>query len=63
MRRDTKYNLLYIERNDIWYRTPEHWKENNDAIIENLERIDQELIELRQRIDRLERLSRGSEWD
>ena len=63
MRRDTKYNLLYIERNDKAWRTPEYWKENNDAIIENLERIDQELNELKQRVERLERLSRGSEWD
>ena len=63
MRRDTKYNLLYIERNDEASRTPEYWKENNDAIIENLERIDQKLNELKQSVERLERLSRGSEWD
>ena len=63
MRRETKYNLLYIENNDFKFRLPEHWKENNDAIIKNLERIDYELNELKRRVERMERLSRGSEWD
>ncbi len=49
------YRLVFLERDDEMFKLPVHWKENNEEIIRQLERIDGEIRTLREEIERIKK--------
>ena len=45
-----RHNLLMIEKDDQMYELPDHWRENNEAIADALDRMEDEITELKEEI-------------
>ena len=50
-----RHNLLMIEKDDQMSELPDHWRENNEAIADAFDRMEDEIIELKEEIRCLKR--------
>lgn len=50
MSRRGRHNLLTIEKNDQMHELPDHWRENNEAIADAFDRMEDEIAELKEEI-------------
>lgn len=58
---ETKYGLVKLDRNDQMFRLPEHFNKNSDAIIKQLDEINEKIGVMQRDIEYLRTLYYGGD--